>query len=224
MPPNQDFGPGNPIAPIVDPARSIARLSDDLAPGDVPPPGRRGQHGRNSRVPGKFPGGQEFGSRPLTSGGSGPERCRSQQFADALDVKPKLGQQPKKSPRSCTIANTTSATSIVGLRTSASRDRRALRKANELDPHLFGAEPNRFEQLDPALPLALEQRKQHVSIWRSGCQVSSVECRPRCCRSGAGEAECSGGEAPGEVLDVGQSHMRGLATPGRWFRRWLTRV
>jgi hypothetical protein len=35
---------------------------------------------------------------------------------------------------------------------------------------------------------------------------------------------CSGGEASGEVLDVGQSHMRGLATPGPWFRRWRTRV
>jgi hypothetical protein len=35
---------------------------------------------------------------------------------------------------------------------------------------------------------------------------------------------CSGGEASGEVLDVGQSHMRGLATPGPWFRRWRARV
>ena len=54
--------------------------------------------------------------------------------------------------------------------------------------------------------------------------MSSVECLPRCCRLGVGEKCCSGGETPGEVLDVGQSHMRGLATPGRWFRRWLTRV
>ena len=38
------------------------------------------------------------------------------------------------------------------------------------------------------------------------------------------EVLCSGGEASGEVLDVGQSHMRGLATPGPWLRRWLARV
>ncbi len=63
-----------------------------------------------------------------------------------------------------------------------------------------------------------------VLIWRSVCQVSSVECPPRCCRLGVGETCCSGGEASGEVLDVGQSHMRGLATPGPWLRRWLTRV
>jgi hypothetical protein len=61
-------------------------------------------------------------------------------------------------------------------------------------------------------------------IWRSVCQVSSVECPPRCCRSGVGETGCLGGETSGEVLDVGQSHMRGLATPGRWFRRRRTRV
>ena len=54
--------------------------------------------------------------------------------------------------------------------------------------------------------------------------MSSVECPPRCCRSGVGEKCCSGGEASGEVLDVGQSHMRGSATPGPWLRRWLTRV
>ena len=63
-----------------------------------------------------------------------------------------------------------------------------------------------------------------VLIWRSVCQVSSVECSPRCCCLGVGGRCCSGGEASGEVLDVGQSHMRGLATPGPWLRRWLTRV
>jgi MFS family permease len=56
-------------------------------------------------------------------------------------------------------------------------------------------------------------------IWRNVRQVSSVDCPPRCCRLGVGGKGCSGGETPGEVLDVGQSHMRGLATPGRWFRR-----
>jgi hypothetical protein len=73
----------------------------------------------------------------------------------------------------------------------------------------------------PALPL---RALAPVLIWRSVCQVSSIECPPRCCRLGVGETCCSGGEASGEVLDVGQSHMRGLATPGPWLRRWLTRV
>jgi MFS family permease len=56
-------------------------------------------------------------------------------------------------------------------------------------------------------------------IWRDVRQVSSVDCPARCCRLGVGGKGCSGRETPGEVLDVGQSHMRGLATPGRWFRR-----
>jgi hypothetical protein len=44
-----------------------------------------------------------------------------------------------------------------------------------------------------------------------------------CCRCGV--LSCAWvGEASGEVLDVGQSHMRGLATPGPWFRRWRTLV
>jgi len=63
-----------------------------------------------------------------------------------------------------------------------------------------------------------------VLIWRSVCQVSSVECPLGAVVWGVGETCCSGGEASGEVLDVGQSHMRGLATPGPWLRRWLTRV
>jgi hypothetical protein len=53
--------------------------------------------------------------------------------------------------------------------------------------------------------------------------VSSVD-GPLVAVVGVGAAGCLGGETPGVVLDVGQSHMRGLATPGRWFRRWLTRV
>ena len=36
-------------------------------------------------------------------------------------------------------------------------------------------------------------RDDSVLIWRSVCQVSSVECPPRCCRSGVGEKCCSGG-------------------------------
>jgi hypothetical protein len=75
-----------------------------------------------------------------------------------------------------------------------------------------------------ATPLAPSLPSTRVLIWRSVCQVSSIECPPRCCRLGVGETCCSGGEASGEVLDVGQSHMRGLATPGPWLRRWLTRV
>jgi hypothetical protein len=70
----------------------------------------------------------------------------------------------------------------------------------------------------------LPRAYRELLIWRSVCQVSSVECSPRCRCSGVGEAGCLGGEASGEVLDVGQSHMRGLATPWRGFRRWLTRV
>ena len=61
-------------------------------------------------------------------------------------------------------------------------------------------------------------------IWRSVCQVSSADWPLGAVGRGAGEAGCLGGEATGEVLDVGQSHMRGLATPWRGFRRWLTRV
>ncbi len=54
--------------------------------------------------------------------------------------------------------------------------------------------------------------------------MSSVECPLGGVVWGVGGRCCSGGEASGEVLDVGQSHMRGLATPGPWLRRWLTRV
>ena len=61
-------------------------------------------------------------------------------------------------------------------------------------------------------------------IWRSVCQVSSVECSAVVDAGGWLRAARVGGEASGEVLDVGQSHMRGLATPGPWLRRWRTRV
>jgi hypothetical protein len=60
-------------------------------------------------------------------------------------------------------------------------------------------------------------------IWRNVCQVSSVHA-PLVAAVGGLVEVCSGGEASGEVLDVGQSHMRGLATPGPWLRRWLARV
>ncbi|MGZ6623875.1 MAG: DegT/DnrJ/EryC1/StrS family aminotransferase, partial [Solirubrobacteraceae bacterium] len=60
-------------------------------------------------------------------------------------------------------------------------------------------------------------------IWRTVYQVSSVD-GPLVAGVGVGGTGCSGGKAPSDVLDVGQSHMRGLATPGRWFRRWLTRL
>ena len=67
-------------------------------------------------------------------------------------------------------------------------------------------------------------RRDHaLLIWRNGCQVSSVHA-PLVAAVGGLVEVCSGGEASGEVLDVGQSHMRGLATPGPWFRRWRARV
>jgi len=57
------------------------------------------------------------------------------------------------------------------------------------------------------------KRDGELLIWRSVCQVSSVECSA-VVDAGGWCRGCSGGEASGEVLDVGQSHMRGLATPG----------
>jgi len=56
-----------------------------------------------------------------------------------------------------------------------------------------------------------------VLIWRSGCQVSSVDAPLVACVGVGGCARV--GRASGEVLDVGQAHMRGLTTPGPWFRR-----
>ena len=91
-----------------------------------------------------------------------------------------------------------------------------------------GDSSSRLLQLTNTRPLywreGISVGEHALLIWRDVRQVSSVECPPRCCRSGVGATGCSGGETPGEVLDVGQSHMRGLATPGRWFRRRRTRV
>ena len=92
---------------------------------------------------------------------------------------------------------------------------------------------NRIAALDAALlrRAALQERfdrpddsERAALLLEERLSSERVECPPRCCRSGVGETGCSGGEASGEVLDVGQSHIRGLVTPGRWFRRWLTRV
>jgi len=69
-----------------------------------------------------------------------------------------------------------------------------------------------------------QRRNKALLIWRNVCQVSSVDSSPSVPPLGVGGKVCSGGEASGEVLDVGQSHMRGLATPGPWLRRWLARV
>src|SRR5450755_10483 len=68
-----------------------------------------------------------------------------------------------------------------------------------------------------------QRRNKALLIWRTVCQVSSVHAPLVAAVEGLVEG-CSGGEASGEVLDVGQSHMRGLATPGPWLRRWLARV
>ena len=79
----------------------------------------------------------------------------------------------------------------------------------------------------PAITSRTSARRYEVRslnlIWRNVCQVGSVDCSAVVAAGGWWKG-CSGGEAPGEVLDVGQSHMRGLATPGPWFRRWRTRV